>query len=280
MPRIRTLKPDIWQDEGLGRCTPQARLLYVGIITQADDEGRFRAAPALLKAAVFPYDLKLGLGTLEQHLEQLAAEGLIRLYTVRGQAFGDLPTWSSHQRISHPSPSQLPKFESRDKPEQNTPFAGDSVKTPEDSGGAPESSALIRKGRERKTHMSSSRADAVSRVWDAYVEHHPRAAKTPQRIDLIRRRLKDHDAETLIAAIIGNHRDPYCNGENQQRRQYHSLELILRDADHVEKYAALGRNENGNGRREWTAEDFDRIDAERDRIAAARAANPEEALPW
>lgn len=57
-PRIRTLKPELWQNEKVGDLSHGARLLFVGLITMADDEGRFRARPSVILGHVFPYDVE------------------------------------------------------------------------------------------------------------------------------------------------------------------------------------------------------------------------------
>lgn len=82
-------------------------------------------------------------------------------------------------------------------------------------------------------------ATDVDQVWHEYQHHHPRARLTHPRRGLIRRRLKDYPADVLIAAIRGNHLDPHCNGENDRNQTYHDLELILRTAGHIERYAAI-----------------------------------------
>jgi hypothetical protein len=55
-PRIRTIKPEMWADEKVGQVSRDARLLFVGLITMADDEGRLRGMPAAILGHVFPYD--------------------------------------------------------------------------------------------------------------------------------------------------------------------------------------------------------------------------------
>lgn len=78
------------------------------------------------------------------------------------------------------------------------------------------------------------------RVWAAYREYHPRAMLSPERGRLIDRRLAEgYPVDLLIDAIHGNHADPHCNGENDRLKQYHAINLILRDADHIERYAEL-----------------------------------------
>ena len=56
MGRIRTIKPEFWTDEDMAALDPYTRLLAIGLLNYADDEGYFNANPALVKAAVFPLD--------------------------------------------------------------------------------------------------------------------------------------------------------------------------------------------------------------------------------
>ena len=49
MARIRSLKPEMWSSESVGRLSRYARLLLVELITQVDDEGRIRASSRLIK---------------------------------------------------------------------------------------------------------------------------------------------------------------------------------------------------------------------------------------
>lgn len=109
MARIRSIKPEIWADEDLAACSFVARLLFVGLITRADDEGRFRAHPNLLRGEVFPYD---GLTAKEvtKLLGELAKRHLVTLYTVAGQSYGTFKSgaWKRHQKINRPYPSSIP----------------------------------------------------------------------------------------------------------------------------------------------------------------------------
>jgi hypothetical protein len=258
-PRIRTLKPDIWQDSSLGSVSPGARLLFVGLITQADDEGRFRAEVALLRAQVFPWDVDQANGQLPGMtaeldiagwLDALEMAGLIRLYTVRGQRYGDLPTWSKHQRIKYPSPSPLPAFGNRNKPERTPPDAGDSAKAPEV---LPQASPTELRGEELRGRTVVEQSPArpgttrIDTVWSAYLQHHPKAVLTAKRRKLIADRLRDYEPERLVAAIAGNHLDPHCNGDNDRNQTYHGIGLILRDAEHIERYEAIANADTNGG---------------------------------
>lgn len=107
MPRIRTLKPDMHLDELIGSCTRDARLLFVLLITQADDYGRQRAAPAVL-SALFPYDEDATPQQVAGWLDELAATGRVRLYTVEGQQYAEIVNWAKHQRIDNAGKSAIP----------------------------------------------------------------------------------------------------------------------------------------------------------------------------
>lgn len=106
-PRIRSLKPEMWQDEKIGRLSRDARLLFVGLITMADDDGRFRAPPAIILGHCFPFDGDAG-KKLDRWLEELAGLRLVVLYEHDGLPYGVIPKFRTHQRISHPKDSILP----------------------------------------------------------------------------------------------------------------------------------------------------------------------------
>lgn len=54
MARIRSVKPEMWQDEELAGVSECALLLAVSLLNHADDEGYFPAHEGLIKAACFP----------------------------------------------------------------------------------------------------------------------------------------------------------------------------------------------------------------------------------
>ena len=102
MARIRTLKPDIWTDEKFALLSTGAKLLFIGAISTADDAGRIRAHPALLKATVLPLD-RTTPQDIAKWLRELEAASMIVLYQVRGEALAQLSNWSKHQRIDNAS---------------------------------------------------------------------------------------------------------------------------------------------------------------------------------
>jgi|tagenome__1003787_1003787.scaffolds.fasta_scaffold20979335_6 hypothetical protein len=101
MARIRSIKPEIVGSEQLGRASIPARLLFTWLIPCADDGGRFRAAPELLRGLIFPYDNDVTNDDVATWLGQLTAAGLVRVYEVEGQTYGELTGWERHQRIDN-----------------------------------------------------------------------------------------------------------------------------------------------------------------------------------
>src|SRR5690348_16547850 len=106
-PRIRSLKPEMWADEKVGCVSRDARLLFVGLITMADDDGRLRAMPAAILGHVFPYDLD-ALKKLAGWIDELAVAGLALPYTVAGHSYIVLPGFERHQVINRRKESTLP----------------------------------------------------------------------------------------------------------------------------------------------------------------------------
>lgn len=111
MARIRTLKPEIWQDPKVGKLSQGARLVFIGLITQADDEGRLEYHPRMLRGRLFLWDDDVTDDTVDQWVTEVEATGMIRRYSNNGNNYIDLPNYSKHQKIDKPSPSPLPPFD-------------------------------------------------------------------------------------------------------------------------------------------------------------------------
>lgn len=105
--RIRTIKPELWQDERIGDLSRDARLLFVGLVTMADDEGRLRALPAGILGHVFPYDQDAP-KKLDGWLSEVEATGMIVGYQNGGRPYMAFRNWARHQKINRASDSVLP----------------------------------------------------------------------------------------------------------------------------------------------------------------------------
>jgi hypothetical protein len=107
MPRIRTLKPSFWADEAVADLSRDARLVLIGLISSADDEGRFLASLSAIAGYVFPHD-DIAPTKLRRWLDEIESAGIVRFYSVNRREYGCFPKWGKHQRINRPQASQLP----------------------------------------------------------------------------------------------------------------------------------------------------------------------------
>lgn len=110
MPRIRTVKPEFWEDELLGVMSRDARLLFIATFNMADDEGILRWTPAYIKAQAFMYDDDLTLKDVDQLMRCLTDTGLIFPFVggVARQQMALVVNFRKHQRINRPQKSKLP----------------------------------------------------------------------------------------------------------------------------------------------------------------------------
>lgn len=102
--RIRTIKPEAFHSESLAAVSLSAERTFFGLLTQADDHGRFRDQPAVIAGLL--WSLRPGHGPIgvEDDLAQLdAAELICRYQGANGKQYLHIVTFSRHQRINRPS---------------------------------------------------------------------------------------------------------------------------------------------------------------------------------
>jgi hypothetical protein len=108
MARIRSIKPEIWMSPQVMNLSHGARLLFIGLITQSDDEGRGTADPRRVKASIFGGD-DVTSEQVRQWLEECTKQRLATVYETESHgALYQLPTWKQHQSIDRPKKSTYP----------------------------------------------------------------------------------------------------------------------------------------------------------------------------
>lgn len=108
MARIRTIKPDFWTDEKMGRLKRDARLMFIGLLNLADDSGILKALPAYIKGQLFPYDEELRVKEVESWLESLVKARILIPFTYQDEGYYMIRTFRSHQKIDKPTKSKIP----------------------------------------------------------------------------------------------------------------------------------------------------------------------------
>ena len=90
--------------------------------------------------------------------------------------------------------------------------------------------------------MKATNAD-IDLLFDYWKEQfkHPRARLDQKRRTKIRLRLEDgYTIDDLKLAIDGCRSSPFHLGQNDRNQVYDDIELICRDAPHVDRFIALG----------------------------------------
>lgn len=174
MPRIRTIKPEFFTSETVAELPVRARLTWIGLWTYCDDYGRCRDNVKLIKAAVWPLD-EVSLTNIDKDLTDLQACGLVYRYTVDGKAYIQVTNWGEHQRVSHPTKSNLPPPWPDGKPP-----GGSGNPPPEPSGDFPEGSGELplgigkEQGKEKEKESPAQARERESREFAEWYSAYPR----------------------------------------------------------------------------------------------------------
>lgn len=266
MSRIRTIKPEFWVSEQIIACSPNARLLFIGMWNFADDNGVHPSSYVRLKAEVFPAD-NCTPENIKTWVNELIKNGLIREYAVEDKSYWIVTGWASHQRIDRPT-YRYPTPEStlrtivdnstttqRELIEtsQSTPRIADDLSTTEWNG-------MDRNGKDLNicevetspvcvSDSSSLACKQVFEYWQVSLNH-PNAKFDDNRKRIIKRALeKDgYSIEQLKRAIDGCKNTPYNMGKNDNGKIYDRIGLIFRNADNIERFMnnAIGDISNNN----------------------------------
>jgi hypothetical protein len=104
--RIRTIKPEFWTHPVMSRLDDATRLLAIGLLNLADDEGFFFADERLIRSALRPFDDDSSI--VRRSIEKLAKAGYIgvREHDSHGPV-GFVVSFADHQRVDRPKPSSI-----------------------------------------------------------------------------------------------------------------------------------------------------------------------------
>ena len=98
MARNRTISPDFWTMEAVIDCQPMTRLLFIGLWNFADDGGVQPLRPRTIRMQVFPGDA-IENDRVRAMIDELAAQGLVRIYEVDGVEYVAIVDWAQMQRV-------------------------------------------------------------------------------------------------------------------------------------------------------------------------------------
>ena len=102
MSRIRTVKPEFWSDAKLSRCTRDARLTFIGLLNESDDQGRQLYSPMRISGTLYPQD-NIAPRRIDAWVGELEAAGVLHQYEGDGMPMLCIPNLRKHQVINKPS---------------------------------------------------------------------------------------------------------------------------------------------------------------------------------
>lgn len=108
MARKRQIDPGIWTNEQFTILSDKARLLFIGMISQADDEGRLKGGSGYLKMVIFPAD-NITNKSIETYKQEIVNARLITCYYCDNQEYIYLPSFTKHQYMTKKFKSTIPE---------------------------------------------------------------------------------------------------------------------------------------------------------------------------
>ena len=107
MTKRRMIYDCLWKSEDLAKFTYRQRLLWIGLITTADDQGRGSAIPGLIRSVIFPYD-DISFAEIELDMEALINSNMIIVYEANEKAYYQIKKWWEYQKPQWAGPSDFP----------------------------------------------------------------------------------------------------------------------------------------------------------------------------
>lgn len=218
----------------INRLSLSAEAWFWRVYLAADDFGNFRADPELCKAGTAGLR-KVTAKQVSSWLREMRDVGLIEFYT--GKAGEPLlhildfvetqPAGKNGKRIKKfPLPGESSAI-------QVNPVSSSATHNHNHNHNQDQNE------NDNQTDLSRSRAAQVRCVFEFWQEHlnHPKSALDSKRERVITQRLKDgYSVDDLKTAIRGLRLTPYNMGQNDRRQVYDDIELICRDAAHVDRF--------------------------------------------
>lgn len=252
MARIRTIKPDFFRHEKLFELEIETnlpiRVAFAGLWTACDRSGRFIWSPRQLKLDCLPYDEV----DFSRVLDALLTRGHIKKYIVDGKEYGFVPSWELHQVINNretesvlPPPSEESILEPFSTRESRVDDASTTrLKHAQGEGKGREGKGKGREGKGETPFVEQKPLDEVRTIFEFWkkIMKSQKSAFDAKRKAIIVKALKHYSPADLCKAIRGCSKTPYNMGKNDRNTKFNGIDLIFRDADHIDRFIATDGN--------------------------------------
>lgn len=105
------IDPNIWQSEDFSKLSTLSKLVFIGLFSLADDEGKGRCNPVYLRSTLFPYDEGIRSTDIDKTLSEISSNMSILFYSCNGSNYYRLTNWNIWQKIDRPSDSKIPNYD-------------------------------------------------------------------------------------------------------------------------------------------------------------------------
>ena len=95
--RKRTISPMIWEDPTFNQLSVEARFIFIGMMSNADDEGYLRADSGSIKRLLFGFDNHTK-DEIEPWLSELKGFKNVHFYSVNGEWYAHFINWEKYQK--------------------------------------------------------------------------------------------------------------------------------------------------------------------------------------
>ncbi len=102
------IEPALWQSESMGRLTIRQRLMFIGMFSNADDQGRLRSSAPVIRSLILPFD-DVTLSEVEADIQAIQKEDCIILYSCDGSRYAQIVNWWKYQTPQWAYKSLIPK---------------------------------------------------------------------------------------------------------------------------------------------------------------------------
>jgi hypothetical protein len=116
--RIRTIKPELLEDERAAALSDAGWRLFISALTLADDFGNLRFNDRYLAATIWWARDGVSSKQVSAAMAETIALGMIEPYRSGGQCYGHIRTWDKHQRTDNASKN--PRMPGPDKADPGT----------------------------------------------------------------------------------------------------------------------------------------------------------------
>jgi hypothetical protein len=89
----------IWSSAQFSELSDKAKLLYIGTLTLADDDGRLIAKPSYLRGQIFPFDENISVSEILRLRNDIEKTLLFSVYSINNCEYIQHPNWTEYQVI-------------------------------------------------------------------------------------------------------------------------------------------------------------------------------------